>query len=72
MSFHGSLPTWFLIFIAIVVGLFVLKSLIKFAIILGATGLLIWFLWQFGLLEKLFKFAAVLEATQHWIILRST
>lgn len=52
MSFHESLPHWFLVVVAIVVGWFVFKNLIKFAIIIGAVGVIVWLVWSQGWLEK--------------------
>jgi diacylglycerol kinase len=50
MSLHATLPHWFLVVVIIVVAWFVLKSLIKFAILIGAVGLVIYLLWVLGYL----------------------
>ena len=57
VSFHGTLPHIFIVIIVIVVAFFVLKSLIKFALIIGAVGLVIYLLWTMGLLERVFGMA---------------
>lgn len=57
MAFHETLPHIFIVIIVIVVAFFVLKSLIKFALIIGAVGLVVYLLWTMGLLERVFGFA---------------
>ena len=53
MSFHGSIPHVFLVLIIIAVVFFVLKSLIKFAIIVGAIGLVIYLVWSLNLIGRI-------------------
>lgn len=53
MSFHGTLPHWFLLIIVIVVAWFILKALIKFAIIIGLVGLAIYLLWVFDVFDRI-------------------
>lgn len=53
MSFHETLPHWFLIIVMVVVGWFVFKSLIKIAIIIGAVGLVVWLGWWQGWFAKI-------------------
>ncbi len=53
MSFHQTLPHWFLVVVLVVVAWFVLKSLIKVAIIVGVIGLAVWLLWWQGWLAKI-------------------
>lgn len=53
MSFHGALPHWFLVIVIIIVVVFVLKSLIKFAIIIGLVGLAIYLIWSLGLIDRI-------------------
>lgn len=52
MSFYDTLPHWFLVVVIIIVAVFVLKSLIKFAIIIGAIGLVVYLLWTLGVLDR--------------------
>ena len=50
LEFMDALPPVVLVIIAVVVVVFVIKSLIKFAIILGVIGLLIFGAWRMGFL----------------------
>jgi len=51
LSFHNLLPPIVVGILVIVVIIFVIKSLIKFAIIIGVIALAVFLAWQFGLLS---------------------
>lgn len=53
MALVDQLPHWFLVIVVVVVAWFVLKSLIKFAIIIGAIGLVIYLVWTLGLIDRI-------------------
>lgn len=54
MSFHATLPHWFLVLVIVLVAWFVLKKLIKIALVIGAIGLLVYLLWWQGWLARAF------------------
>jgi hypothetical protein len=51
MSFHNLLPPVVVGILVIVVVIFVIKSLIKFAIVVGAIAAVVFFAWQLGWLS---------------------
>jgi hypothetical protein len=53
MAFVDQMPHWFLAVIAIVVLVFIIKSLIKIALIVGAIGLVIYLAWTLHLFDRI-------------------
>lgn len=49
VEFLNFLPPVVLAILAVIVVVFVIKSLIKFALIVGVIGVAIFFAWQYGL-----------------------
>ena len=50
MGLMDTLPPILVVVLLIVVVFFVIKSLFKFAIIVGAIALVLWALWQFDII----------------------
>ena len=53
MDFANTLPHWFIVAVAVVVVIFVVKSLIKIALIIGIVGLIIYLGWTLHLLDRI-------------------
>lgn len=66
MVLETAIPLTVIVIIAIVVVFFIIKSLIKFAIIAGAIALIVFIAWQFGAFDFLASYVPPWSPWNPW------